>query len=154
MKVQCFSKPSVSNIQPAPLHIGYYEDFAQAMGQLEGIQGDLRTLARESAAHNAELQDAGGPLLQCLDELAECRTLQERIGQAETALGQCEFALEVAAAANENVEAGALYSALRCIESLEEHLTTLPSATLRSHLRAALAPGHEAVAQAADRRAT
>jgi hypothetical protein len=133
----------------------YYGEFTRAMGALECIRGGMSTLGREAAAQNDELQAAGRPLLQCFEEIRTSRVEDDRTFRAAAAVARCQAALEAAAAAREALRQGALFHALRHVACLEmDHLPMLPCSALARHLTQSTGPAREAVARAADKRAT
>ncbi|CAN8237781.1 unnamed protein product [Cochlearia groenlandica] len=113
----------------------HYQDFIHAVDDLKSLLSDVESL--KSALHdsNSKLQSVATPLLSSLDSLVEARTVSTNVDLAIGAVTHCVRVMELVSRANQHLQNGNFYMALKCVDSIEsDFLDKTPSSTLKRML--------------------
>jgi hypothetical protein len=116
----------------------HHADFTRAMRELDGVRDGMRRLGDATKAQNAEVQRAGGGLLESMDRFGSVANEEASIDEAVTKTRLCADALRCAARCDEALSRGDLLRAVRRCDEIEKgHVPGLPkgASALGEYLR-------------------
>ena len=116
----------------------HHADFTRAMRELDGVRDGMRRLGDATKAQNAEVQRAGGGLLESMDKFGSVANEEASIDEAVTKTRLCADALRCAARCDEALSRGDLLRAVRRCDEIEKvHVPGLPkgASALGEYLR-------------------
>ena len=116
----------------------HHADFTRAMRELDGVRDGMRRLGDATKAQNAEVQRAGGGLLESMDRFGSVANEEASIDEAVTKTRLCADALRCAARCDEALSRGDLLRAVRRCDEIERiHVPGLPkgASALGEYLR-------------------
>ncbi|KGN44952.1 exocyst complex component SEC15B [Cucumis sativus] len=131
--LRAFSKSKESEIEEVCK--AHYQDFILAVDDLRSLLSDVDSLKSALYDSNSKLQSVGLPLLSSLDAFVEARTVSRNLNLALDSVRACVNTIELCSRANNHLEEGNFYMALKCLDSIEnEYLEKTPSSTLKRML--------------------
>ncbi|CAN8255034.1 unnamed protein product [Cochlearia groenlandica] len=113
----------------------HYQDFINAVDDLKSLLSDVESVKSSISDSNSKLQTVATPLLSSLDSLVEARTVSKNVDLAIGAVARCVRVTEVVSRANQHLQSGDFYMALKCVDSVEsDFVEKTPSSTLKRML--------------------
>ncbi|EFH51180.1 hypothetical protein ARALYDRAFT_490336 [Arabidopsis lyrata subsp. lyrata] len=113
----------------------HYQDFIHAVDDLKSLLSDVESLKSALSDSNSKLQSVAAPLLSSLDSLVEAQTVSKNVDLAIGAVTHCVRVMELVSRANQHLQSGNFYMALKCVDSIESDLMEkTPSSTLKRML--------------------
>ncbi|CAB80728.1 AT4g02350 [Arabidopsis thaliana] len=113
----------------------HYQDFIHAVDDLKSLLSDVESLKSALSDSNSKLQSVAAPLLSSLDSLVEAQTVSKNVDLAIGAVTHCVRVMELVSRANQHLQSGNFYMALKCVDSIEsDFMEKTPSSTLKRML--------------------
>lgn len=113
----------------------HYQDFIHAVDDLKSLLSDVESLKSALSDSNSKLQSVAAPLLSSLDSLVEAQTVSKNVDLAIGAVTHCVRVMELVSRANQHLQNGNFYMALKCVDSIEsDFMEKTPSSTLKRML--------------------
>lgn len=99
----------------------HYEDFAASVDSLLAVKEDLAMLRERAVAVNKGVQESGEVVLAKARQLMEFRRLRQNLAEALALVSSCQYIMQLAAKAMEQIAVGKYFSALRTLEQLQRN---------------------------------
>jgi hypothetical protein len=99
----------------------HYEEFISSIDNLLTVQEDITNLGDRMMELNDGVQRSGAELIKKSEELIHYRTLSYHVAQALNLLGNCQYIINLATRAMDQINAGKYFSALRTLDSLQRN---------------------------------